>query len=163
MTMRKESSMNYLKKFGFLKGLAEGLQLDEQTPEGRVIVSMIDLFEEMTDALSEMKNTQDSLRHELQDVVHDVERLEDSVDDLDDFLKDFGENFSQVLNALPDDEKESGKENEEIFYEVKCPKCGEEITLGEDVLGQGSIRCPKCKGVLEFDLDNQGAGFDRTH
>ena len=152
--------MRYLKKFGFLKGLAEGLQLDEQTPEGRVIVSMIDLFEEMADALSEIKNTQDGLARDLQDVVRDVERLEDSVDDLDDFLKDFGENFSQVLNALPDDDKDGGKENEETYYEVKCPKCGEEITLGEDALGQGSIRCPKCKGVLEFDLDNHGAGFD---
>jgi len=146
--------MRYLKKFGFLKGLAEGLQIDEQTPEGRVILSMIDLFEEMTDALSEMKNTQDGLRQELHDVVRDVERLEDSVDDLDEFLKDFSENFSQMLDATPNEDKYAKKDDEEIYYEVKCPKCGEEITLSEDMLGQGSIRCPKCKGVLEFDLDS---------
>ena len=152
--MNKEHSMRYLKKFGFLKGLAEGLQIDDQTPEGRVIISMIDLFEEMTDALSEFKNTQDAFRREIQDVVRDIERLEDSVDDLDSFLKDFSENFSQVINALPDEDKSGAKkDDEEIYYEVKCPKCGEEITLGEEVLGQGSIRCPKCKGVLEFDLN----------
>ena len=145
--------MRYLKKFGFLKGLAEGLQIDEQTSEGRVIMAMIDLFEEMTDALADLKNAQDGLRQELHDVGRDVERIEDSVDDLDSFLKDFSENFSQVLESLPDDDKSAGKEDEEIFYEVKCPKCGEEITLNEDMLCQGSIRCPKCKGVLEFDLD----------
>ena len=155
--------MKYLKKFGFLKGLAEGLQIDEQTPEGRVMISMIDLFEEMTDALSELKNAQDAQNRELRDVVRDVERLEDSVDDLDDFLKDFGENFSQVLNTLPEKEDTTSKENDELFYEVKCPKCGEEITLSEEMLGQGSIRCPKCRGVLEFDLENHEKNNDHKH
>ena len=143
--------MRYLKKFGFLKGLAEGLRIDEQAPEGRVILAMIDLFEEITDTLSDLSNSHDGLRQEVGEVARELERLEDSVNDLDEFLKDFSKNFSQMLNSLPDDKPSSG-DDEETFYEVKCPKCGEEITLNEDMLSEGSIRCPKCKGLLEFDL-----------
>ena len=154
--------MRYLKKFGFLKGLAEGLHIDGKTPESRVILSMIDLFEEMTDALSEMKNAQDAQRQDFIHIKQDMERLGRSVDELDEFLKAFSKNFSHILDSLPDD-KPVSHEDEETFYEVKCPQCGEEITLNEDMLGQGSIRCPKCKGLLEFDLDGQEPEGDHEH
>ena len=154
--------MRYLKKFGFLKGLAEGLHIDGQNPESRVILSMIDLFEEITDTLSELKNAQDGLRQELTDMRRDMERLEGSMDDMDEFLKAFSKNFSNILDSLPDD-KPALHEDEETFYEVKCPKCGEEITLTEDMLGHGSIRCPKCKGLLEFDLDGHSPDDDRDN
>jgi len=151
--------MQYLKKFGFLKGLTEGLRIDEQTPEGRVLLAMVDLLEELTDALSDMNNSHGGMRQELQDVVRDVERLEDSVDNLDDFLKDFSEDFSHLIRSLPDDisdetfeTKLDTEEDDGIFYEVKCPKCSEEITLNEDMLGEGSIHCPQCGGLMEFDL-----------
>jgi len=154
--------MHYLKKFGFLKGLAEGLHIDGQAPEGRIILSMIDLFEDMTDALAEMKNAQDDLRREFTDVKRDVEHLGESVDELDEFLKAFSKSFSSLLDNLPE-EKPDVHEPEETFYEVKCPKCGEEITLNEAMLGQGSIRCPKCKGLLEFDLSCHDPGSDHDH
>ena len=43
---------------------------------------------------------------------------------------------------------------DEQEYEVTCPQCGEVITLLEDDLDFGAIRCPSCDAELEFDFDD---------
>lgn len=40
-----------------------------------------------------------------------------------------------------------------VLYEVTCPGCNNTITIDEEVLNLGSIQCPSCGGVLEFDLE----------
>ena len=35
-----------------------------------------------------------------------------------------------------------------------CPQCGKTLTVYEDDLDFGSIRCPECDAELEFDLDH---------
>ena len=42
-----------------------------------------------------------------------------------------------------------------MLYEVKCPTCGEEITIDEQMLDEGSTVCPNCGEELEFDLDGE--------
>ena len=32
-----------------------------------------------------------------------------------------------------------------------CPVCGEEITIDEDIRKEGSIKCPGCGELLEFE------------
>ena len=39
-----------------------------------------------------------------------------------------------------------------VLYDVICPSCGEEITLDEELLSQGSTVCPVCGELLEFDM-----------
>ena len=39
------------------------------------------------------------------------------------------------------------------FYEVKCPQCGDELALDEEVLELGAIDCPNCGATLEFEFD----------
>ena len=34
----------------------------------------------------------------------------------------------------------------------ECPNCGEQITFEDDVLEEGSIYCPACGAVLEFEM-----------
>ena len=50
-----------------------------------------------------------------------------------------------------DDEYDFG--DDEVLYEVKCPTCGEEITIDEQMLDEGSTVCPNCGEELEFDLE----------
>ena len=49
---------------------------------------------------------------------------------------------------------------DEIEYEVTCPQCGKTLTVYEDDLDFGSIRCPECDAELEFDLDHDDDGSD---
>ena len=39
----------------------------------------------------------------------------------------------------------------EPIYDVVCPVCGEEITIDEDIRKEGSIKCPGCGELLEFE------------
>lgn len=44
-----------------------------------------------------------------------------------------------------------------VMYEVTCPGCNNTITIDEEVLALGSIECPSCGGLLEFDLEGEEA------
>ena len=41
-------------KVAYLKGLADGLDIDETTKEGRLLISIIDILEDFADAIVEL-------------------------------------------------------------------------------------------------------------
>ena len=43
---------------------------------------------------------------------------------------------------------------------MKCPTCGEEITIDEQMLDEGYTVCPNCGEELEFDLEQDEDEFD---
>lgn len=107
----------------YLKGLAEGLDLDKTKPEGKLIDGMLDLIFDMS--------------AEIGGLYDHISMLEDSI--FDDEYEDF------------DDEPDYDDE-ENPDYEVKCPDCGAEIVVDEDTLLEGEIACPNCGNELEFDF-----------
>ena len=70
----------------------------------------------------------------------------DDEDDEDEDYEDY-EDYDE-----DDDEYDFG--DDETLYEVKCPTCGEEITIDEDMLDEGSTVCPNCGEELEFDMED---------
>ena len=40
-----------------------------------------------------------------------------------------------------------------FIYETTCPTCGDTIYINGAMLEEGSINCPNCDELLEFDLD----------
>lgn len=111
-------------KAAYLRGLAEGLDLDKSKPEGKLIDAMLDLLYDITDEMS---------------------ALEERVDDIeDDVYDEFDEDF--------DDDFDFDEENPD--YQVVCPDCGAEIMVDEDTLIEGEINCPACGGIIEFDFSS---------
>lgn len=49
-----------------------------------------------------------------------------------------------------------------VMYEVTCPGCDNTITIDEEVLALGSIQCPSCGGILEFDVSDAPAEPEQT-
>ena len=45
--------MNVTEKAAYLKGLAEGLAIDSSTPEGKLLLTMVDVMGEMADTIAE--------------------------------------------------------------------------------------------------------------
>lgn len=130
--------MEILEKVAYLKGLAEGLSLDESTKEGKILKVMIDILDDM--AL------------EMQDLRDEQYEIEEGLDAVSDDLSDV-ESF--IYEAFDEDEEdEDDEDDDEPVYETTCPNCEEPIYFDEDILADGSVECPNCGEKLEFDLSS---------
>ena len=129
--------MEISEKVAYLKGLAEGLALDTDTKEGKLIAAIIDVLDDMAEKFVDLED-------ELCDV-------EDGLDAVSDDLSDVEEALYEMDDE--DDEDEEDYDDDESYFETTCPVCEEEIVFDEDTLESGEIRCPNCGEKLEFDLN----------
>ena len=146
--------MTASEKVAYLKGLAEGLGIKDSTNEGKLMLAVIDVLESMADDIEAVEAHATDLSDCISDINEDMEYLEDLC------LADYDDEDEEDYDE-DDDEYEApcsgccGGCGDEQEYEVTCPKCGETITVYEEDLDFGSIRCPKCDSELEFDLDEE--------
>ena len=128
--------MTISEKVAYLKGLAEGLDLDTaKSKEGKLISVMIGILEEIGMSIEDLEENTVALGEEIDAISDDLSDVEKAVFDEDD----------------DDDDCCCGDEEEPVFYEVTCPACENTITIDEDVLNLGSIECPNCGETLEFE------------
>ena len=134
--------MEITEKVAYLKGLADGLGLDPETKEGKILIAIIDVLDDMALELEDMKDLQEELAEGLDVVSEDLEDVEDII--YDDYDEDEDE----------DEEDEDEDESEEC-YVTTCPSCEEEIFFDETILEEGEVICPNCGEKLEFELDEE--------
>lgn len=79
--------MNYLfQKVSYLQGLAEGLGVDEATNEGKLLLQIIDVLGEFTEAMDEIVEDQIDLEEYVSFIDEDLSDVEDELyDDYEDF------------------------------------------------------------------------------
>lgn len=130
--------MTISEKVAYLKGLADGLDLDkEPSKEGKIIAKIIDVLE---------------------DVGFAVEDLEVEVEALTDGMESMAEDLSDVETALFDEDDEDEDDTldpsdlGDDFFEIECPSCGEDIVIDESVLDIGEVTCPNCGDRFSMDL-----------
>ena len=145
--------MTTSEKVAYLKGLAEGLGIDKETKEGRVLAAIMDILEDMAHDIGDLEENAWELGEAIDQVSDDLSDIEDIVYDVDDedddYYDDDDEDFCGC--CCGGDEEEDEDDEEPVFYEVTCPACENTITIDEDVLGLGSIECPNCGETLEFE------------
>lgn len=130
--------MTTSEKVAYLKGLAEGMGINEDAGQGKLFKVIIDILEDLSLDLADTRDSMTDLSDALEAVSDDLAELEDEfyegyLDDDDD-----------------EDEDEEDYEDEPVFYSVKCPGCGFELTVDEDILDQGSFECPECGEVIDL-------------
>lgn len=123
--------MTITEKVAYVKGLVQGLNLDEQKPEVKVLLKVVDLLDDISLSVSDLEDAYD-------DVV-------DQMDAIDEDLCMLEEDFYE------EDDEEN---DEDVFYEVTCPTCNETVCVSEPVILNGQIECPGCGENLEFDFDD---------
>ena len=134
--------MEITEKVAYLKGLAEGMDLDTDKKVGKLLAAIID--------------TLDDIALELEDIKDDQAELADGLDAVSDDLED-------VENVVFDEWDDEDQEDEEYYYDdldedeecyaTTCPTCEETIYFDESVLEDGEVLCPNCGERLEFDLE----------
>ena len=130
--------MEITEKVAYLKGLAEGMELDTDKKEGKLLSAIIDVLEDIALELEDIEDEQAELSEGLDAVSDDLEDVEDVV------FEDWDED---------DDEYEEDElDEDEDCYATTCPTCEETIYFDESVLADGEVICPNCGEKLEFDL-----------
>lgn len=138
--------MNLTEKISYIRGLAEGLALDESKPEVKVINAIVELLDDMAFAVSDMEELYDELSAQVDEIDQDLADVESDVYDDED---------CDCCDCLDDDCDCCDYEDEENpFYEVTCGACGQKLNVSEDVLLEGEIECPNCSELLEFDFSD---------
>ena len=145
--------MTIAEKSAYLKGLMDGLNLNTETNEGKMIAAIVDLLGDMTKRVTDIEETTIAISDELDEIEEDLDAIEDFIMDEDD--EDDYEDFDDEWDE--DDDYEEGfdiGDEDTTIYEVECA-CGEIINFGEDTLEQGSMTCPNCGETLEFSFDDE--------
>ncbi len=134
--------MTVSEKVAYLKGLMEGMKLDESKDEVKLTQKIIEVLEDMALTISDLEDSVDIIGEQVDAVDEDLDELEGYVydDECDD-------------DCCCDDDD---------VYEVKCPKCGNMIYVDGDILDEGEIDCPSCGEKLEFDIDFDADEEDGT-
>ncbi len=158
--------MTISEKSAYLKGLMDGLKLDTETNEGKMIAAIVDLLGDMSKRMVDIEDTTIAISDELDEIEEDLDAIEDFIMDEDDYDDDWDEDYEDdddYYDPEEDEEEDDEDEPEEGFdfgdedttiYEVECA-CGNVIDFDEEVLESGSIVCPKCGETLEFSFDDE--------
>ena len=136
--------MTTTEKVAYMKGLMEGMQIDESTNEGKLFKLVNEILDDLSKDVADLQDYTAELTEQVDAVDEDLNTLEeDFYDDWDDEDECAG---CPGCDGVEDDEDEE-------YYDVTCPSCGEEFEVDEDTLLDGGIDCPNCNEHLEFDFD----------
>ena len=150
--------MTISEKSAYLKGLMDGLNLDTEKAEGKMIASIEDLLGDLTNRLTDVEETTIAISDELDAIEEDLDAIEDYILDEDEDEDDDYDFDDEDDDYDFDDEDEDFEEGfdfgdeETTIYEVECA-CGNIINFDEETLEAGSMTCPNCGELLEFSLE----------
>lgn len=126
--------MTISEKVAYLKGLAEGLNLDtEKSKEGKLISVMIGILEEI--GLT------------IEDLEENALALGEEIDVLSDDLAD-------VEELIFDDDCDCDCDCDDDSFEVECPNCEEPLVIDDEVLAEGVVECTNCETKFALDLSD---------
>ena len=135
--------MTISEKVAYLKGLAEGLNLDtEKSKEGKLISVMIGILEEIGLSIEDLEENTQALGEEIDVLSDDLSDVEDVVFDGD------------------EDEDEDDEDYDDDWFEVECPTCEEPLVIDDKALADGMIQCPNCHDKFALDLSDDTVEAD---
>ena len=160
--------MTILEKTAYIKGLCEGLELDKKdTAEAKIIKALIDLCNDMAEEI-------ECLGEDVEDLIDYCEELDEDLGDVEEVLLDedeYDEDEEEYLCGCGCDcedcdcdcegedcedcecygcecdcnECEFGDDDD--FFEIVCPSCGETVCFDESV-NEEELVCPACGSEL---------------
>lgn len=123
---------NIKERVAYLQGLTQGLNISSSSAEGKVLINIIDVLDDMAEEFNNIQMVQEDLETFVESIDEDLTDLEEEVyEDVDD----------------------------ENFVEVQCPSCRETVSFASDILEEDDdveVSCPHCgetvyDSCLEFD------------
>ena len=131
-------------KAAYIQGLADGVELDETTKEGKLIAALLDIVADMADAIEQLDEDLDTLNDYVEELDEDLGSVEELL--YDDCDCDCDDDFECDGNCCDCDE--DCELADEDFFEVECPACGEVICF-DGSIDPEELACPACGEKFE--------------
>lgn len=135
---------NIKERVAYLQGLTQGLNVSSSTAEGKVLINIIDVLDDMAEEFNNIQLVQEDLGSFVESIDEDLTDLEEEIyEDVDD----------------------------EHFVEVQCPSCSETVSFASDILEEDDdveVSCPHCGDIvydscLEFDDMDMDMDMEEHH
>ena len=131
-------------KVAYLKGLVEGMDIDQATKEGKVLTAVMDVLSDLATTLEDLEDYTAELTEQVDAIDEDLDLLESE------YYEDWEEDDDCCCDGCCDDcDEDCGDE----FYDVTCPSCDTTFCVDEETLLEGGIECPNCGENLEFEIE----------
>ena len=133
--------MTTIEKVAYIKGLMEGMKIDESSDNGKLFKLIVDILGDLSNDVANIEDYVAELTEQVDAVDEDLNTLEE------DFYEEWDEDECDCdcdCDCCDCDEE---------YYDVTCPSCGEDFEVDEDTLLDGGVDCPACGEHLEFDFD----------
>ncbi|MDE7003676.1 MAG: hypothetical protein K2P08_04515 [Oscillospiraceae bacterium] len=133
--------MTISEKVAYIQGMFVGMELDKSEMKvARILSEVLDVLQEVGQQLDGMDAAMDQFDEELDALGDTVADLEEAVfDDEDEQDADFGD----------------GDGEEEDFFEIPCPTCGEDLLVDDEALAAGVVDCPACGGKFALSFEDE--------
>ena len=133
----------------YVKGLADGLNVDEGTKEGKILLKVLDLLQALANENEELRKEIKELDDYVDSIDEDLASLEEVVlGDEDDFDCDCDDDCDCGCHCHCDEDEDDDDEDDGIV-EYACPHCGAEMTFEVDNFDfDDDYLCPNCHKPL---------------
>ena len=152
--------MSIMEKVAYLKGLAEGLGLDSDSKEGKLMSVIIDTISDMAEEIANLGENALNLGEE-------IDALSDDLADVEEYLFE-DEDDSDFFDFGYDDDEDDDEDDDDFgcgicgedYYPdvIECPTCGADIELDPTILALGSVKC-SCGEEIEFEFDEEDGDY----
>lgn len=138
------------KKVAYLKGMAEGMNLTEDSVQNRLLLRMLEALEEIADELDAVEARQDEAEQYIDELDADLGEVEEFLfaDDEDDDECDCGCGHHHHDEDDEDEEWDEEDEDEEEgmdFIEYECPHCKTCVYYDQEAFDlEEEHLCPEC-------------------
>ncbi len=130
--------MDTVESLGYLKGLLDGLELDDNKKETKLFKAIIDVVENLSKDIDDVYEELDSIWEETDNISEDLSDVEEAF---------FGDECDDC--PFNDDDEE----DEEDGYELTCPLCGAAVYIDADADLEEGVQCPSCGEMLQIDVE----------
>jgi len=125
---KEDKVMSVLKeKVAYLKGMANGINLEEGKDQSKIINAIIDALDAFTNEIARLEEMNMNIQEQVNIIDEDLGALEDEIYEED---------------------------CEEDMVEVVCPHCEETVNFFEDEISEDNeVECPKCHKTFEIEWE----------
>lgn len=130
---------NIKERVAYLQGLTQGLNVSSHSAEGKLLINIIDVLDDMAEEFSNIQMVQEDLETYVESMDEDLTDLEEEV-------------YDDVVG--------------EDLVEVQCPSCHETVSFESSLLEDEDdleVSCPHCgetvyDSALEIEVADIGDG-----